>query len=99
MSHYAAYAAAVLISARGTRVFDHCTRWKLVDEFRDIQWGFTRALRAGLPNLALMKFAHWHRSQGDDVYFKASEPMVGCDFTPSRLSPLLGYLSDHAWPL
>src|SRR5262245_24341021 len=22
-----------------------------------------------LPNLALMKLAHWHRTQGDDVYF------------------------------
>ncbi len=30
-------------------------------------------LSGSLANLAPMKLAHWHRSQVDDVYFKASE--------------------------
>jgi hypothetical protein len=50
-----------------------------------------------LPNLALMKLAHWHKAQGDEVFFSRSlEPDLFCQ-APDRVygSAIFSYSAER----
>ena len=43
-------------------------------------------LDGSLPNLALMKLAHWRRSRGDEVAIKDAQADLGGDLTVDLVS-------------